>query len=120
MSLLSSIVSRIPGLSPQWRSMISEAWQIASHYRNSRSDLMRAIAERNLTLPELQRGLGYLQSGPVASVLNMLSPGLAGQLYTLGSEIAAGQQGRETPQNGAPACQNQQPRRENPFPPLKK
>lgn len=120
--MLQSLVSRLPGLSPVWRDRIQQAWKIASSYNNSRSDLLRAIAERNLTLPELQRGLGYLQSGPVASVLDMLSPGLAGRLHALGSEIAGQQPGQAAPSGQVPgqAPQSQQPRRENPFPSLKK
>ncbi len=118
--MLQNLVSRLPGLSPAWRDRIQQAWKIASSYSNSRSDLLRAIAERNLTPPELQRGLGYLQSGPVASVLDMLSPGLAGRLHALGSEIA-GQQAAQPGQPGQPGqAPSQQPRRENPFPSLKK
>lgn len=115
----------IPGLSPQWKAWINQAWEISRSYRNSREDLMRAIADRNLRVQDLQKGLPYLQSGPVASILNMVSPGLAGKLHDLGTDIVQSAQRADAsgaspaaPRASAPEGE-QSHRRENPFPALK-
>lgn len=122
MSIIPAILSKIPGLSPRMKEFVSQAWQVTQGYQNSRQELMRAIAERNLKLSDLQRGLGYLQSGPVASILNMIAPGSAQKLYQLGTEIcnAGNQQQPQQQQNNQGNTEQQSHRRENPFPSLKR
>ena len=113
------------GLSPQWKAWINQAWEISRSYRNSREDLMRAIADRNLRVQDLQKGLPYLQSGPVASILDMVSPGLAGRLHELGTDIVQSAQRADASRASptAPRASGQEGeqshRRENPFPALK-
>lgn len=41
------------------------------------------MAERNVQLDDLRKGLPYLSSGPVASILNIISPGSSERLHSL-------------------------------------
>lgn len=132
MSIVQHLLRNLPGLSPQWRRMISQAWEITRGYQNSRSDLLRAIADRNLSLGDLEKGLPYLQSGPVAGMLDALSPGLSARLYALGSEVArsgspapaAAERTPSGPSEGFSSGAGTRPAqcqsgRKNPFPALK-
>ncbi len=123
MNILPELINKIPGLSPQWKRLISQAWEITRGYQNSRSDLLRAIADRNLNVADLQRGLLYLQSGPLAGMLEAVSPGLAGRLHSLGNDIINSTPDKApgaTPAAPREASDNGQHKRGNPFPPLKK
>lgn len=125
MNILQNVIRNLPGLSPQWKRMLSQAWEITRGYQNSRSELLRAIADRNLKLQDLQKGLPYLQSGPVAGVLDSFSPGLSSRLYSLGSDLVKSAGGDAAPPSTAPtapsaASGETQHRRGNPFPSLKK
>ena len=121
MNIVQSVIRNLPGLSPQWKRMLNQAWEITMGYQNSRGDLMRAIADRHLSLQDLQKGLPYLQSGPVAGILDTFSPGLAARLHSLGSELVRSPEGGAASSAESPSAAGEaQPRRGNPFPSLKR
>lgn len=83
MNVLPLILRFIPGISPQWRELITESSRALGQYKNTRQDLLRAIADRNIRLEDIRQGMSYLQSGPVAGILNSIRPGSAQQLHNL-------------------------------------
>lgn len=66
--------------------------------------------------------MSYLQSGPVAGILNSIRPGSAQQLHNLFASIVDEGAGRETPQqagrNAKAPDDTADRRRGNPFPAL--
>lgn len=106
------------GLSPSMRTMAEAALKELSGYRGSRQEIMRAIAERNLKLQDLERGMAHLQNGPLASLVNRFMPGLLPGLQNLGREIIEEKKqagdSPTAPEGGV------QPRAGNPFPPIKR
>lgn len=118
MNVLPLILRFIPGISPQWRELITESSRALGQYKNTRQDLLRAIADRNIRLEDIRQGMSYLQSGPVAGILNSIRPGSAQQLHNLFSSIVdektAPQSGRNTTTPDGTANK----RKGNPFPAL--
>lgn len=59
-------------------------------YQNTRADLMRAISESGISKQRLASMVGLLDTPLASGVLNKLSPGLCGELKSLGREICGG------------------------------
>lgn len=117
MNILPMILKFIPGMSPQWRELITQSSKALGQYQNTRQDLLRAIADHNLSLDALRQGMPYLQSGPVAGILNTIRPGSAQDLYGLFSSIVTGE-GQEKPKQQQASGKEADRRRGNPFPAL--
>lgn len=122
MNVLPMILKFIPGISPQWRELITASSKALGQYQNTRQDLLRAITDRQLRLDDIRQGMSYLQSGPVAGILNSIRPGSAQQLHSLFSSIVDEGAGREAPQqagqNAKAPDDTADRRRGNPFPAL--
>ena len=101
MNILPMILKFIPGMSPQWRELITQSSKALGQYQNTRQDLLRAIADHNLSLDALRQGMPYLQSGPVAGI----------------SSIVTGE-GQEKPKQQQASGKEADRRRGNPFPAL--
>lgn len=119
MNLLPLILRFIPGISPQWRELITQSGRALGQYKNTKQDLLRAIADRNLRVDDIRKGMGLLQTGPVATILDAVRPGSAQQLHNLFSSIvdektAPQQSGRNTTTPDGTANK----RKGNPFPAL--
>lgn len=122
MNVLPMILKIMPGISPQWRELITASSKALGQYQNTRQDLLRAITDRQLRLDDIRQGMSYLQSGPVAGILNSIRPGSAQQLHNLFASIVDEGAGRETPQqagrNAKSPDDTADRRRGNPFPAL--
>ena len=122
MNVLPMILKIIPGISTQWRELITASSKALGQYQNTRQALLRAITDRQLRLDDIRQGMSYLQSGPVAGILNSIRPGSAQQLHNLFASIVDEGAGRETPQqagrNAKAPDDTADRRRGNPFPAL--
>jgi len=56
-------------------------------YKDTKSDLLRAIKETNISKQQLSNLVGMAQTPIVSSLLNKFSPNLSEQLQGLGREI---------------------------------
>ncbi len=114
MDILPILLKFLPGISPQWRALITESSKALGQYKNTKQDLLRAIAERQLRPDDIRRGMAYLQSGPVASILDTVRPGSTQQLQNLFSSIVNEGTGGQAKAPETTAGK----RRGNPFPSL--
>jgi hypothetical protein len=98
-------------ISPQFRTTLADAYKTAQSYTPDRAGLLKAIADRNMTVGHVLSALPLLRSGPVSRVLDAIAPGSAAQLEALAHELNGNQS--PTPPPGTPV--GNQPRRHAPL-----